>query len=193
MLKRRWNAVVLYAVSGILVLFYIAVLVISMKPEVSWEYQLFYIDQTTEKFANNGAYRYEMDTVITATTDSADDLARFDKGWSHPESDGTWTDGDSAMIYFDQIPQKHLLCTLTLQEQVYCSSVTIFANDAEVGTFSDAQLAAGCITAEIPEAAISEGHLVLRLAIEAPTVPNERDHRQLGIKCRSIVLNEKGS
>ncbi len=174
-------------------MFYAAVLAASMNPEVSWEYQMFYIDQSAERFAADGEYSYVTGEVITTESDSADNLVRFDKGWSSPEPDGMWTDGNTAVIYFDNIPQKNLSCSIELMNKVHCSSVAIFANDTEIGTFSADELSEGLITAEIPGEAIDEGHLILTFDIENPTVIGEQDNRHLGIKCRSIVLNEKDS
>lgn len=180
-----------YSASAILLAVYVIILLISLKPDVSWEYRLHYIDAITKKWPGNGGYSYTVGTEIKPDKTCTDEFLRFDKGWSHTEEDGTWTDGDTAYIYFSDIPDSNLFLDMKLLKKNHCRSVEIYANDILISSSSSEEIKEnGSITADIKKGTAKNGHIILRFEIKDPE-STDKDKRLLGIKCRSIAIYEK--
>ena len=93
----------LYTLSAILVICYFSILYISLRPNVSWEYELYYIDKEIGKWPGNNGFSYKLGTKIETTLENNKNCKRFGKGWGEYTEDGLWSSGKESNIYFSNL------------------------------------------------------------------------------------------
>jgi hypothetical protein len=200
-LPRGTSSVLLYGAAAVLALFELAVLGMSMRPQVSDAYREYYITRENECWRRWLPVR-SFGTQIHFGLDNGKPRASawgyMACGWSDPERWGTWTIGNVAEI--------NLKVPATSSDLLLRAELRSFAGERpnqEVQVLADGIPVADWILpsgkrrrmqARIPHDLVSDGMVQIRFVIAYPSAPSETsasyDPRKLGITVRWIMIKE---
>lgn len=142
---------------------------------------------------------YEIgETMSFGQDDARKNQAYKVHGWSHAESDFTWTEGSEAILKLKLSRKPKKDCTLCIDALPYLrrghtfQHVTVFANDIPVAEWHITQHGKFCAT--IPCAQLQSDDFVLRFVIPNSCSPRENegahDDRKLGMAVYSMTIDE---
>ena len=179
--------VLLYLLSSILFIGYIVILVLSMKPNVSWEYELYYITKEIDIWPGLHGFNYELGTKIETVLENEDNCKRFEKGWGPFERNGLWSDGLESKIYFNNLPNKNLIFEMTLVNLDIDKWIDIYLNDIKVSRIQKSELKSSMkINQQIKLQDIKNGKLIITLKYDS-----DEENSSGRIMCREIILYEE--
>ncbi len=93
--------IVAYTISIFLLLSYLVILFLAMNPKVSDEYRMFYIDRTLKYYIKDGGLKnFKTNQWFMYNSSSDSQLMNMGTGWSNPEENVTWTNGNESVVYF---------------------------------------------------------------------------------------------
>lgn len=192
--KKSINAFIsisLYILSALLVISYFVILALSIKPKVSWEYELYYISKETDVWPGENGYDYYIGTKINTTIENVDGSKRLGKGFAEYEELGCWSSGDVSKIYFKNIPKNDLIFEMALSKCLLSKNIELYFNDIYIDTISAEELSKTMkIMGEVKTDFINDERLVVTL--KYPELNNgKKDNRLHGIMCKEINLYEK--
>lgn len=181
----------LYTLSAFLVICYFIILALSMKPKVSWEYELYYISKETDIWPGINGYDYYLDTKINTNLENIDGSKRLGKGFADYEELGVWSSGDVSKIYFKNIPKKDLIFEMSLSKCLLSQNIELYFNDVYINTISADKLSKTMkITGYVKSDYINDDKLVVTL--KYPELSNvKKENHVHGIMCKEINLYEK--
>lgn len=188
-MKVTCRSLLMYILSAVLVIGYILILLRSLMPKTSWEYELYYIEHETARWAGLSGFDYTLGTPLKMTPTDPNTNYRFDAGWGDFTEEGCWTNAETSTIYFDNLPERDL--TLSVQVAQVCVSdrVEVYCNGTLAASIPAAQIAQdGGFSVPISAAQIPEGRLKVALTMISPTQPAE--DASLGLLCNQVVLYE---
>ena len=88
-----------YVLSFFLFVFYLGVLYCAFDVDVTDEYRLYFIDRKIKYYMVDGELdEYKPDVKLKYDCEGS--YKNIGKGWSYPEENGIWTEGDESIIYF---------------------------------------------------------------------------------------------
>ena len=175
----------LYVSSIILVIIYFIILYISMKPNVSWEYMLYYIKQETDTWPGNNGYNYEIGTKIEPRLENSKECKRFGKGWGEFTEEGVWSVGEKSSIYFGNLPNEELIFEMEIAECSINEDIEVYFNDKLKERIDSKELAnEKKIIQNVEKEDIIEGKLVVTLKY------TETEENIPKILCKEINLYE---
>ena len=183
--KENYINVFLYILSFILVSFYLVIMVLAIKPNISWEYELYYITKETDVWPGNNGYEYKLGDKIRTVLENREFCKRLGKGWGNIEEDGCWSKEDESKIYFSSIPAKDLVFEMELSEFLIDKEIEIYFNDKFGCGISSKELENRKIKCEVKSEYVNYGRLVISLKYIGC------NDKTQAIKCKEIVLYEK--
>lgn len=80
-MKVTCRSLLMYILSAVLVIGYILILLRSLMPKTSWEYELYYIEHETARWAGISGFDYTLGTPLKMTPTDPNTNYRFDAGW----------------------------------------------------------------------------------------------------------------
>lgn len=179
--------VLLYAFSAILVISYFVILYISINPNVSWEYKLYYIEKETDIWPGNHGYDYELGTKIETRLENKQNCKRFGKGWGEYTEEGLWSNGKKSNIYFGNLPNKDLTFEMEISECLLNKKMEIYFNDKLKAEIEPEEVKKEMkIIKEVKKEDIVDGKLIIMLKYTEVT---EKGKVQK-IMCKGINLYE---
>ncbi|MCI7382761.1 MAG: hypothetical protein SPI21_07380 [Hungatella hathewayi] len=188
-INRIINAL-LYLLSFFLLTFYLFLLILSTRPQVSLEYQTYYIQKELKNWGGNSSFSYTLGTPLLINDSNVTINTRMSAGWSHLETDGCWTDGYNAKLWFKDLPDKNLTVYIEIADILATKSITAYGNGQLLGNITRSALASDNIwLIDLPERVLSHGELELRFQINEPQ-STPTDSRKLGVKIRKVLIDE---
>lgn len=183
--------VFLYALSAILVCFYVFVLAISMfKTNVSWEYDLYYISDEADIWVGENGYDYVLGTKLETNMNNMKNCKRLGKGWGAYWEEGVWSSKEESKIYFTNLPSKELVFEMGVEECLINGNIEIYFNDNLANTISAVELQeTKLIKEKVKPEYIRDGRLTVTLKYNEP-INNEEDKTLRSIMCKEINLYE---
>ncbi|MEF3304482.1 hypothetical protein [Paenibacillus sp. GYB003] len=95
--------ITLYSAACLLCIWYVTVLYLSQRPNVSTEYYMHYIAKTLVDWPGNGGLQYQIGTKLfmgsRATTNEITPAKNRGRGWLAQEYDGQWADNDAQLFF----------------------------------------------------------------------------------------------
>lgn len=181
----------LYILSALFVIGYFVILALSMKPRVSWEYELYYISKETDVWPGMNGYDYYLGTKINTNLENIDGSKMLGKGFTKYEDNGCWSFGEVSKIYFKNIPKNDLIFEMNLSKCLLSQNVELYFNDVYINTISADELSKTMkITGEVKSDYINDDKLVVTL--KYPELNNGKKENYIhGIMCKEIILYEK--
>ena len=192
-------------ISGCLGLWYVTVNYWALNPNVSTEYELYYIKKQLVDWPGNGGLRYHLgEQLFFGIQDNCmEKIKNRGLGWSIKESWGSWTIGKRAHLYFRINEEITSDLLLTMMSYAFCPDgvqvVDILANDIKVETLWLKHFLKKEYHVTIPKELVKkDGWLHLEFVIQKPSSPKQHgladDNRMLGlamywIKIESIKSN----
>lgn len=172
-------------------MFYIMTLYHAMNPDVSHEYENYYIIGKGKKWVGHNAYNYDLGDPVFLCLGEETAYNYMGLGWSGLEENFCWTDGTVSELYFSGLPNKDVLLTIKVQmcisDQYSC---TVFANNMEIARLQASELkqdTACCM--KIPATAIQEGYVEIKLNHQN-VQSTETDKRLLGLAVQEVYIDE---
>lgn len=165
------------ALCAALLLFYVYVLTLAVRPQVSPIYRLYYIEKNLRQWKHGKGPEYQLGDAMDFRQ-TLPYLSR--RGWSVPEPWGTWTDGRSSEIHVHiggKVAPRWVVMEvnpyIVHEKGVVSQTVTVYANDHLLG--SSTVNAAQLLKFEIPPTALQSADGLLRLRFEHanPAVPHD--------------------
>lgn len=179
-----------YFVTAILFCFYISILILSTKPNVSMEYTKYYIDKELKSWNGEGSFSYVLGEPIVMCKPNEIVYGRLSNGWSNLEEDGCWTDGEIAKIYFSDLPRENLKLNIDISACNTMDKILFEGNGRELASIMGRNLKGGeKINLEIPKSIINYGVFELKIHINSPQSP-PNDGRKLGVKVKEVRIHE---
>lgn len=179
----------MYTLSALLVCGYIAILLLSLCPKTSWEYELYYIRHETARWAGMSGFDYTPGTPLLLTPDDPNTNYRFDAGWGDFTEQGCWTNAEEATIYFDELPVKDLILSMQIAQVCVSDEVAVYCNGTPAASIPAAQIERdGQISVPIAASQLDNGRLKVTLRMISPT-QSDKEHSQ-GLLCKQVILYE---
>ena len=176
----------LYILSGILFIGYLVILGISMKPNVSWEYELYYISKEIDIWPGIHGFDYKLGTIIETKLGNEENCKRFEKGWGPFDTNGLWSDGEESKIYFNNLPDKNIVFEMSLGNLKIDRWIDIYLNDEQASRINASELKSNMkIVQQIKAQDIKNGRLIVTLKYDS-----DEENFSGGIMCREIKLYE---
>lgn len=159
----------LYGLTVLLALVEVGVLWQSLHPQVSGDYNAYYITRTTTCLPQPVAATYTLGSVVDFTNAGDMDAARelLPCGWEHANDDGRQSLGESSRLRFAIEAPQDLQLTLTIKginlNDAGDRDVRLFAGEQPIGSAIVGAEATKTFTFAVPASAIQNGYLDLRL------------------------------
>ena len=97
--------------AAILIVLYLIVLFLSLKPDITNEYRLYYIDKTSKRWPGQDGYDCTIGQTITFD-DQSSDLKKIDRGRRDASGEGCLIEPDLTVIYLASMPQGDYVVTM---------------------------------------------------------------------------------
>lgn len=180
---------VMYITSVLLFVFYILVLFLSFKPKVSMEYKSFYIDKELKSWGSNDSFSYTLGTPLKFYMPNEEIYSRISNGWSNLETDGCWTDGNAAKIFFKDLPNKDINISILVADMIAKGKIYFVANGNTMLSISPKDIFYNNkLEFQVPSHILLDGYLELEIIIDNPQ-STPTDSRKLGIRIKEVILN----
>jgi hypothetical protein len=178
-----------------LVPLYCVVAWLAFHPTVSREYDLYYLKHELRIWPRANGLQYRPGDRLDFSK-TLPYLSR--KGWSDPESWGTWTDGDSASLFLDLPALPDTDMALQVEGRAFVDavhpvqSVRVVVNGKNVGLLEYTSQKMLTQTLIVPQHAFSSLKVEIDLIPANPIAPSDigasKDTRRLGLGVASIQL-----
>lgn len=202
--NRDWRSVCQLISAVVLLLFYCAVAGLAVSPNVSAEYESFYINETDSTWEGSST-SYTYGTVWNFTTEPPSDhqaVGQHARGWSHPAPSFRWTSGETASLVFT--PNSSADAGLVLRFRALAAipenspqGVSIRVNDNHIRELSIGTSEWNTYSVDIPESDVPERGQTMNVTfvIDDPVRPSEvsdsPDDRRLGLAVQWLTIEEK--
>ena len=184
------NDVILYCTGLFLICFYFFVLTLTINPQVDYEYKKYYIKKSLKEWGGPSSFQYALNTPLKFYKGNESIYTRISTGWSNLEEDGCWTDGDSAQIWFSDLPNIDLSISMQVIDTTNQGEINIYGNGSLLFSICKNDLyATKVFDIALPKEILSDGNLELYLDITDPSSALN-DSRKMGIKVKEIVIHE---
>jgi hypothetical protein len=184
------NKPALIAAVLLLGMFYLYVLSLIFRPEVSDAYYRYYISRESQLSPNQLADLPQLELNASHRFDTRQVVF---EGWSDAEAEFRWSVGNSPSIHFNPVIENPgvqdyelLLEFHSLGEQ----QVSIDLNGQPIASFSTANSDVTQYQFEIPAELINTSHNILSFNLPNARRPGNGDMRELGLALHSFALNE---
>lgn len=137
----------LYTACGVLILFYLAVLWLSVHPEVCMEYRMYYLTHELTDWPGYGKLSYELGTLeyCTGYYDKNGEkythliCRRKGQGWEKYQNEGSINRKENAYLYYlPTTSQERAGLYIHVNDFSGENAVWVYANDKPVGSFTAA-------------------------------------------------------
>lgn len=180
--------VFLYMFSIILVVSYFVILYVSINPNTSWEYKLYYIDKETEVWPGNNGYDYKIGTRIETNLENKENCKRFGKGWGEYAEEGLWSKGEASSIYFGNLPSKDLKFEIKFSKCLLKDYIEVYFNNRLIEKVNAKELVKNMkIAQNVNKEDITDGRLIVTLRYTEVSKDNKTEQI---VCCKGINLYE---
>ncbi|MBR6483417.1 MAG: beta galactosidase jelly roll domain-containing protein [Clostridiales bacterium] len=186
--------VILYILSGILFVSYLAVMAISLDTSRATDaYRLYYVDKKVKYYLSQKDLekKFCADRKFVFTSDY--NPLNLGNGWGDPEPDATWILGKSGDVFvYVTHPERDYRIKLEIS-QVMSYENDLYINDVLIGKVEPDEQ--GNVEYQVPAGILTEGVNKITIRTDSEVYPlnyinpDATDNRRLNIYVRSLILS----